>query len=84
MVVDKESTESVGEDALCTVCEMAVVWMKSQLKNEGVKDKVFEYVNQVIILKCMHLLRGSESCYSETSSLFGSFAIRYQLQEVNL
>lgn len=47
MVVDKESTESVGEDALCTVCEMAVVWMKSQLKNEGVKDKVFEYVNEL-------------------------------------
>ncbi|KAG6406324.1 hypothetical protein SASPL_133924 [Salvia splendens] len=47
MVVGKESTESVGEDALCTACEMAVVWMKNQLKNEGVKDKVIEYVNQL-------------------------------------
>ncbi|KAH6772596.1 aspartic proteinase A1 [Perilla frutescens var. hirtella] len=47
MVVEKESTESVGEDALCTACEMAVVWMKSQLNNEGVKDKVIDYVNQL-------------------------------------
>lgn len=49
MVVDKESTEPVGEDALCTACEMAVVWMKSQLNNEGIKDRVIEYVNEVII-----------------------------------
>lgn len=52
MVVDKESTESVGEDALCTACEMAVVWMKSQLNNEGIKDRVIDYVNQVTILTC--------------------------------
>ncbi|KAL1552036.1 phytepsin [Salvia divinorum] len=47
MAVGKESTESVGEDALCTACEMVVVWMKSQLNNEGVKDKVVEYVNLI-------------------------------------
>ena len=47
MVTKKESSESVGEDALCSVCEMAVVWMKSQLNNEGVKDKVLNYVNQL-------------------------------------
>lgn len=48
MVVGKESSDSVGEDALCTACEMAVVWMKSQLNNAGVKDKVLEYVAEVI------------------------------------
>lgn len=47
MVVGKKSTESVGEDAVCTACEMAVVWMKSQLNNAGVKDKVLDYVNQL-------------------------------------
>ncbi|KAK6159742.1 hypothetical protein DH2020_003123 [Rehmannia glutinosa] len=36
MVVD-ENTEgkSVGDNPLCTACEMAVVWMKNQLNNEG-------------------------------------------------
>jgi phytepsin len=49
MVVDKENTngKSVGKDALCTACEMAVVWMKTQLKNEKVKEKVLEYVDQL-------------------------------------
>jgi len=47
MVVGKESSDSVGEDALCTACEMAVVWMKSQLNNAGVKDKVLEYVTEL-------------------------------------
>lgn len=49
MVVDEENTngKSVGKDALCAACEMAVVWMKTQLKNEEVKEKVLEYVDQL-------------------------------------
>lgn len=48
MVVGKENKDGrVGENALCTACEMAVVWMKNQLNNEGVKDRVIEYVNQL-------------------------------------
>lgn len=67
MVTGKESSDSVGEDALCTACEMAVVWMKSQLNNAGVKDKVLDYVTEVILnVICLHFLYGSESCYSET------------------
>ncbi|KAK6139485.1 hypothetical protein DH2020_026770 [Rehmannia glutinosa] len=47
MVVD-ENTEgkSVGDNPLCTACEMAVVWMKNQLNN-GVKERVLDYVNQL-------------------------------------
>ncbi|CAA0817935.1 Aspartic proteinase A1 [Striga hermonthica] len=48
MVVDKDNKEkSVGDNPLCSACEMAVVWMKNQLKNEGVKDKVLDYVNKL-------------------------------------
>ncbi|GFP80394.1 aspartic proteinase oryzasin-1 [Phtheirospermum japonicum] len=48
MVVDKNTDgNSVGESPLCTACEMAVVWMRNQLKNEGVKERVIEYVNQL-------------------------------------
>ncbi|GAA0154531.1 aspartic protease [Lithospermum erythrorhizon] len=48
MVVDKENGAStVHDSALCTACEMAVVWMQSQLKQQGTKEKVLEYVNQL-------------------------------------
>ncbi|CAA3011737.1 cyprosin-like [Olea europaea subsp. europaea] len=49
MVVDKENKEgtSARESLLCTACEMAVVWMQSELKQEEVKEKVLEYVNQL-------------------------------------
>lgn len=51
MVVDKENKEgtSARESLLCTACEMAVVWMQSELKQEEVKEKVLEYVNQVTL-----------------------------------
>lgn len=47
-VVERETEgSSVGEAPLCTACEMAVVWMQNQLKQEQTKEKVLEYVNQV-------------------------------------
>ncbi|KZV43689.1 aspartic protein-like [Dorcoceras hygrometricum] len=45
MVVDDE--KSNGDNPLCTACEMAVSWMRSQIKNDGVKEKVLSYVNQL-------------------------------------
>ncbi|GAA0140019.1 aspartic protease [Lithospermum erythrorhizon] len=48
MVVEKETTGAiVGDTPMCTACEMAVVWMQSQLKQQGTKEKVLEYVNQL-------------------------------------
>lgn len=49
MVVDKQTDKgtSVGENPLCTACQMAVVWMKNQLNNQEVKEKVLDYVNQL-------------------------------------
>ncbi|EYU19381.1 hypothetical protein ABFS82_02G085200 [Erythranthe guttata] len=49
MVVEKETSEgaSVSENPLCTACEMAVVWMRNQLNNQQVKEKVLDYVNQL-------------------------------------
>lgn len=48
MVVNKGNTENtLGDSPMCTACEMAVVWMKSQLSNEGVKERVIEYVDQL-------------------------------------
>ncbi|KAA8536687.1 hypothetical protein F0562_029165 [Nyssa sinensis] len=49
MVVEKENKEgiSVGESPICTACEMAVVWIQNQLKQEETKETVLNYVNQL-------------------------------------
>ncbi|XP_047250751.1 cyprosin isoform X2 [Capsicum annuum] len=47
-VVERENEgSSVGEAPLCTVCEMAVVWIQNQLKQQGTKERVLEYVDQL-------------------------------------
>jgi len=49
-VVDRENRKnmSAGDDMLCTVCQMAVVWIKNQLRLDKTKDQVMDYVNQVM------------------------------------
>ncbi|XP_075492214.1 cyprosin-like [Primulina tabacum] len=49
MVVDKERKEekSIGDSPLCAACEMAVSWIRSQIKNDGFKEQVLNYVNQL-------------------------------------
>ncbi|XAR52759.1 Phytepsin [Bertholletia excelsa] len=48
MVVEENKTQSfAGDDAVCTACEMLVVWVRNQLKQEGTKEAVFHYVNQL-------------------------------------
>lgn len=48
-VVDKRSDKSSDglNDAMCTACEMAVVWMENQLKMNQTEDKILSYVNEV-------------------------------------
>ncbi|KAH7867172.1 hypothetical protein Vadar_029900 [Vaccinium darrowii] len=48
-VVEEENKEhiSVGDDLVCTACEMLVVWVQNQLKQKGTKDQVFDYVNRL-------------------------------------
>ena len=48
-VVDKESdSESHGlGDEMCSVCEMAVVWMQNQLKRNQTQEMILDYINQV-------------------------------------
>jgi phytepsin len=48
-VVEEENEEhiSVGDELVCTACEMLVVWVQNQLKQKGTKDQVFDYVNQL-------------------------------------
>lgn len=48
-VVERENRkEGVSVDpVLCTVCEMAVIWFQNQLRQQGTKEKVLNYVNQL-------------------------------------
>ncbi|KAL2325637.1 hypothetical protein Fmac_024695 [Flemingia macrophylla] len=48
MVTEKEQRELSGKDtALCTSCQMLVVWIQNQLKQQTTKERIFSYVNQL-------------------------------------
>lgn len=48
-VVDENNGKSSGilHDAMCPACEMAVVWMQNQLKQNQTQDVILKYVDQV-------------------------------------
>lgn len=47
-VVDEKDGRSSGlNDAMCSACEMAVVWMQNQLKQNQTQDRILNYVNEV-------------------------------------
>ena len=51
MVTEKEQRElSAKESALCTSCQMLVIWVQNQLKQKSTKERIFNYVNQVSLL----------------------------------
>ncbi|GAV89649.1 Asp domain-containing protein/SapB_2 domain-containing protein/SapB_1 domain-containing protein [Cephalotus follicularis] len=48
-VVDENSQKASGgfHDAMCSTCEMAVVWMQNQIKQNETRDHILDYVNQL-------------------------------------
>ena len=48
-VVDEDVSKSSGgsRDAMCSTCEMAVVWMQNQLQQNQTQEHVLNYVNEV-------------------------------------
>ena len=55
-VVNNGDKSSIGRnDAMCNACEMAVVWMQNQLKQNQTQELILNHINQVNIL--------SLSCY---------------------
>lgn len=40
-------TKEKGSDLMCAACEMAVVWMENQLRENATKDRILAYANQV-------------------------------------
>ncbi|KAL9259090.1 Aspartic proteinase A1-like protein [Drosera capensis] len=48
-VVEKEDGRSSGRlhDATCTACEMAVVWIQNQLRQNETEERILNYANQL-------------------------------------
>ncbi|XP_057431721.1 aspartic proteinase [Lotus japonicus] len=48
-VVDKNERKSFGDfrDATCSACEMAVVWIQNQLKQNQTQDRIMNYINEL-------------------------------------
>ncbi|XP_061367247.1 aspartic proteinase-like [Gastrolobium bilobum] len=48
MVTEKEQRELSAKDtALCSSCQMLVIWIQNQLKQKSTKEIVFNYINQL-------------------------------------
>lgn len=48
-VVDENKGKSNGviRDAMCSACEMAVVWMQNQLMQNQTQNNILNYANEV-------------------------------------
>ncbi|CAN4109959.1 unnamed protein product [Withania somnifera] len=47
-VVDKHNGASNGlRDEMCRVCEMAVVWMQNQVRQNETAERIFDYINKL-------------------------------------
>lgn len=44
---NEDLAAGLQSDALCTACEMAVVWMQNQLKQNETRERILNYVNEV-------------------------------------
>ncbi|CAN4124179.1 unnamed protein product [Withania somnifera] len=46
-VVDEKAGRSAGQhDGMCSACEMAVIWMENQLRQNQTQDSILNYVNE--------------------------------------
>lgn len=48
-VVDRENRKnmSVGDDMFCDACQMAVIWIRNQLRLDRTKEQILKYVNEL-------------------------------------
>ncbi|KAL5138604.1 Aspartic proteinase oryzasin-1 [Glycine soja] len=68
MVTEKGQRELSAKDtALCTSCQMLVVWIQNQLKQKKTKEIVFNYVNQL----CESLPSPNGESVVDCNSIYG-------------
>jgi phytepsin len=39
--------ENLGSDVMCSACQMAVVWIENQLRENKTKEMILQYANQL-------------------------------------
>lgn len=86
-----EMTKEKGSDLLCTACEMAVVWMENQLRENATKDRILAYANQVLFFivfllsgLILHCLCSAACCSLVAKKLWKLFSHFYPLWNLKL
>ncbi|XP_028066581.1 aspartic proteinase A1-like [Camellia sinensis] len=76
-VVDgKNSGRTTGlRDATCAACEMAVVWMQNQLRQNQTQDRILTYVNELCERLPSPMGESAVDCASISSMPTVSFTI---------
>ncbi|XP_027367478.1 aspartic proteinase-like [Abrus precatorius] len=76
-VVDKNERKSSGgfHDAACSACEMAVVWMQSQMRQNLTQDRIINYINELCDKMPNPMGESSVDCDKISSMPIVSFTI---------
>lgn len=75
-VVDKNNEASHGaRDEMCVACQMAVVWLQNQLKQNKPEEKILDYINQLCDRLPSPMGESGVDCSSITSMPNISFTI---------
>nr|CAD1823928.1 unnamed protein product [Ananas comosus var. bracteatus] len=76
-VVNKDTQRSAAglSDAMCNVCEMAVVWMQNQISQNQTQELIFNYLNQLCEKLPSPMGESSVDCSSVASMPDISFTI---------
>ncbi|KAG4990129.1 hypothetical protein AAZX31_09G005500 [Glycine max] len=76
-VVDKNERKSSGSirDAGCSACEMAVIWMQNQLRQNQTEDRIIDYANELCDKLPNPMGQSSVDCEKLSSMPIVSFTI---------
>ncbi|KAK6124517.1 hypothetical protein DH2020_041726 [Rehmannia glutinosa] len=75
VVNEKDGRSSGLGDAMCSACEMAVVWMQNQLKQNQTQDRILNYVNELCERLPSPMGQSAVDCGSISSMPTVSFSI---------
>ncbi|GKV38773.1 hypothetical protein SLEP1_g46647 [Rubroshorea leprosula] len=76
-VVDEKNQKASGglRDTMCSTCEMAVVWMQNQLRQNQTQDRILNYINELCDRLPSPMGESVVDCHSLSSMPKVSFTI---------
>ncbi|BBN09637.1 phytepsin [Marchantia polymorpha subsp. ruderalis] len=76
-VLDKDvESKPVGDDVACAVCQMAVVWVQNQLRNNRTKESIQNYLNDI----CEHLPSPNGESLVDCDSLYSMPNVAFTIE----